>query len=274
MPHFLYMFLLFFCPLLSFAQERLQEAEDSYSNMQYKRAATLLIEVADSIEKSGGTPSSDIYYNLGNAYYRQQQYTEATLFYLRALRIRPDFEHAKVNLRHAQLHLGLQEIEHDEMFFVKWFKMFINAYSVEQWTAFSFLFLILSFVAIAVYFLPIRIFARKIGFSVAVFTMLSTTFCIVNASIQRYRYHHNTQAVIFAPETRMLTSPSPHSKEISKLREGQIITVLNDDSAKGWVHVCIAGTTTKGWMTDNGYKRVIDTHSPPSGKSTMKKARR
>ena len=185
MPHFLYLFLLFFCPLLSFAQERLQEAEDSYSNMQYKRAATLLIEVADSIEKSGGTPSSDIYYNLGNAYYRQQQYTEATLFYLRALRIRPDFEHAKVNLRHAQLHLGLQEIEHDEMFFVKWFKMFINAYSVEQWTAFSFLFLILSFVAIAVYFLPIRIFARKIGFSVAVFAMLSTTFCIVNASIQR-----------------------------------------------------------------------------------------
>lgn len=258
MRHILYFSLLLLCPFLSFAQERLQEAETAYSNMQYKRAATLLTEVADSIENAGGTPSADVFYNIGNAYYRQQRFAEATLYYLRALRVHPNFEHATENLRHAQLHMGFQEIEQGDMFFVRWFRMFINGYSVERWTAFSILFLVLSFVGAAVYFLPLRIAVRKIGFSAALFAVLLMTFCIASAAMQRYRYHHNRQAVIFVPEARILTSPSPHSKVVSTLREGQIVVLLNDDAAKGWVHVSIPGSVTEGWMVDKGYKMVID----------------
>ena len=257
MRHILIFTLLFLCPFLSIADERVQKAEEAYSSMQYNAATTLLSQVADSLQQIGETPSADIYYNLGNAHYRQQQYTEASLNYLRALRIRPGFTHAHDNLQKAQLHMGLQDIESDEMFFIQWFRMLVNAYGVEGWTAFSIFFLLLGFLALAVYVLPQRIALRKAGFTVFVIALFGMAFCIVNASIQRYRYNHNMQAIISSPEVKVLTSPSPNSKEVITLREGQIFTILNDESEKNWIHISIPGTETEGWMTKKGFIKVV-----------------
>lgn len=259
MRHTLFLILVLVFPFAASADSRLQKAEDAYSTMQYATAAHILTQVADSLEQAGVTPAADVYYNLGNAHYRQQQYAEASLSYLRALRILPGFEHAAANLQKAQLHLGLQSIENDEMFFVLWFRMLVNAYGVEGWTAFSMAFLLITFVALAGYVLPKRISYRKAGFGMALLALLAAIFSIACAATQRYRYHHNTQAVIFSSEAKVYTSPTPNSKAVTTLREGQIVLVLNDTAEKGWQQIKLPGTDTEGWITAKGFKRVATT---------------
>ena len=70
-----------------------QEADSAYMNDDFIKAAKLYEEIA----ANEGT-SSNLFYNLGNAYYRQGKLGLAILNYERALRLDPSNKDARTNL--------------------------------------------------------------------------------------------------------------------------------------------------------------------------------
>lgn len=70
-----------------------QEADSAYMRDDFAEATRLYLQIAET----EGT-SSDLYYNLGNCYYRQKQPGKAILYYERALRLDPSNEDARANL--------------------------------------------------------------------------------------------------------------------------------------------------------------------------------
>ncbi|HNX55205.1 MAG TPA: tetratricopeptide repeat protein, partial [Prolixibacteraceae bacterium] len=125
-----------------FAQaELLQKANDAYTKQQYKQA----IEDYNQILKTN-LESPEVYFNLGNAYYKTGQYTLAILNYERAKLLAPDDEDITFNLQVTNQKVvdSIQELP--GLFVVRWWNSIINSQTTDTWAIFS----IISFIAFLV----------------------------------------------------------------------------------------------------------------------------
>lgn len=117
------------------------EANTAYQQGQYDQAISLGEEIL-----KGGIVSANVYYNLGNAYFKKQILGKAMVNYLRVLQIEPHHKDAKINLRLVKELLGHvddKKMTHERTFLRRIFHT-INGYSydtLKKITAFFFIFL-------------------------------------------------------------------------------------------------------------------------------------
>lgn len=108
--------LLFIFLTTLFAQANANYAEGNYTEAveQYK-------------EVLAEQPSAEVYYNLGNAYFKQGELSQSILAYERALRLKPTMKDAKHNLQFAQTRI-VDNIEDTQSFFLSsWLKTVRNS---------------------------------------------------------------------------------------------------------------------------------------------------
>ena len=141
----IYSILFFFClTAVVWGQELLNQANQSYSREDYKKAAELYEK---ALQDEG--ISSDLYYNLGNAYYKDKQYAKAILNYERALLLSPGNEDARFNLNMANSHIT-DKIEPVGSFFLTvWIHSLINTLSSNSWAILGIISFLLFIVGIA-----------------------------------------------------------------------------------------------------------------------------
>ena len=77
-----------------------EQASVSYEQKDYAQSLIHYIKIEDL-----GLYSSDLYYNIGNCYYKLKQNAEAVLYYEKALKLNPADEDALFNLKLVQLQL-------------------------------------------------------------------------------------------------------------------------------------------------------------------------
>ena len=96
-------------------QQLMQRGNDAYAKGDFVAAAQAYNAVLDA-----GYESADLYYNLGNVYYRQEEYGLSILNYERALRLKPNFRDAKQNLDLADSKTEDQIAALPEIFLAQW----------------------------------------------------------------------------------------------------------------------------------------------------------
>lgn len=261
MRHILTSLLLLFLPLTlpASVNNMIAQADSALHAERYEASGMLYSAAIDSLEAAGQTPASDIFYNYGNACYRQNLYPAAVLAYLRALRVNPANADAAKNLEIVRSRLTDHFNPTTELFFIAWMKATIASGSVEKWTFLAACCGVLCFIFLAVYLYGRRMAVRKTGFTLALLNMLCIVLALTFACIQRHRYYNNHQAVMFEAETRMYASPTVNSKQILTLHEGCTVILNDDDVTKGWMHITLPDGR-EGWMQDKGYHRVVEKH--------------
>jgi tetratricopeptide (TPR) repeat protein len=98
-------FCILFSLLFTLASKANEPLLDSAKTNYDKRAFKLAIEQYESI-KAKGLTSSDLYYNLGNAYFRNGQLGFSILNFEKAIKSNPSHENAKFNLELANTKLA------------------------------------------------------------------------------------------------------------------------------------------------------------------------
>ena len=117
--------------LLIFLTSLFAEANAQYADGNYTEAA---IQYEQIIAEQ---PAAEVYYNLGNAYFKQGELAQAILAYERALRLQPSFDDAKHNLLYAQAQI-IDNIENTQSFFLSnWIEALRNTLSQRTWTIVS-----------------------------------------------------------------------------------------------------------------------------------------
>ena len=104
------------------------EADSAYINNDFTNAA----ELYESILKNKGE-SADIYYNLGNSYYKMNNIAKAVLNYERALLLNPGNNDIRFNLELARSKTVDKVTLPSEMFFITWIQSLINSMSEKGW---------------------------------------------------------------------------------------------------------------------------------------------
>ena len=118
--------------------------------------------------------SAEVYYNLGNAYYRTDNITKAVLNYERAHLLSPGDEDISFNLQFARSKTIDKITPESEMFFVTWWKALVNFTSVDCWAKTGIIAIIMALVLVLVYLFGSHIVLRKIGFFGGIFSIFSS----------------------------------------------------------------------------------------------------
>ena len=216
------------------------EADSAYVRGEYQQA----IIHYEALLKQGA--SADLYYNLGNAYYRTENITRAVLNYERALLLAPGDRDIRFNLQMARSKTVDKITPEQEMFFVTWYHSLVNLASVDGWARMALLSLALAIVLALLYLFSERIWLRKIGFFGALFALVLFVLSNVFAHQQKDLLVNRRGAIVTASAVTVKSTPAKQGTDLFILHEGTKVTIT-DASMKEWKGVRLADGK-EGWI--------------------------
>ena len=223
------------------AQTLTEQANNAYSEGDYTKAEQLYKEL---IEQSTGE-SPEVYYNLGNTYYRLNKTVSAILYYERALLFDPGNKDILFNLEIAKLKTVDRIESVDEFFLTKWINSLRDNYSTAQWSTTALISFLLLVACLFLFFFSRKIFLKKIGFFAGLTLVVVCIFSNIFAYQQKKKMLEGNTAIIFSPTTIIKSSPDASGNDLFILHGGTKIEIkskLGDwseietsDGNVGWI---------------------------------------
>jgi tetratricopeptide (TPR) repeat protein len=229
----------FLSPLMSYALTK-ADADSAYVRGEFQQA----IKDYEALLKQGA--SADLYYNLGNAYYRTENITYAVLNYERALLLSPSDRDIRFNLQMARSKTIDKITPEQEMFFVTWYRSLVNLASVDGWANTALLSLAFAIVLALFYLFSNRIWLRKVGFFGAFFALVIFVLSNIFAHQQKDLLIHRRGAIVTAPAITVKSTPAKQGTDLFILHEGTKVTIT-DASMKEWREIRLADGK-EGWI--------------------------
>lgn len=227
-------------PAAQTVDELWNKANTAYINGDFHTAADTYEEIL-----SRGVSSVKLYYNLANAYFKEDRLGKAILYYHRALRLAPGNDDIRYNLSVAEARTKDTIEDIPEFFFVTWVRDVRHMMGCTAWSLLSLALLACMLALFLVYLLAQRISLRKAGFYgtvvAALLFMLTTWF----AMGERREMLDDTSAVVMTASTAVKSSPDKSSTDLFVLHEGTVVTIA--DRLEGWCEIVIADGK-KGWV--------------------------
>lgn len=198
-----------------------------------------------SIEESG-QKSAKLYYNLGNAWFKQGNYPKAILNYERALRLDPSYSDARYNLEFTS-NFVQDKIEPVPEFILKsvarkvCYVMGSNAWAV--------IFLVLLAAALVMgllFLLGSSVGKRRAGFYCGIVLLLLSAGALSFSIWQKSDSVKTDTAIVMSPVSSVKSSPSSgSSKDLFVIHEGTKVTIL--DEVGSWKNIALADGR-QGWI--------------------------
>ena len=198
-----------------------------------------------SIEESG-QKSAKLYYNLGNAWFKQGNYPKAILNYERALRLDPSYSDARYNLEFTS-NFVQDKIEPVPEFILKsvarkvCYVMGSNAWAV--------IFLVLLAAALVMgllFLLGSSVGKRRVGFYCGIVLLLLSAGALSFSIWQKSDSVKTDTAIVMSPVSSVKSSPSSgSSKDLFVIHEGTKVTIL--DEVGTWRNISLADGR-QGWI--------------------------
>ena len=223
-------------------------ADQEYKRGNYPQA------IADYKSLLKKTPSAEVYYNLGNAYFRSDSIPQAILAYERAALINPGNSYIRFNLQFARGKTIDKVAEPDEMFFISWFRSAANLATVDGWATMVLFSAALLGCCILLYFFSSRILVRKVGFGCAIAFAILFVLSNIFALYQKNALTSKEGAIIMAPAANLKKTPIRSGADEAVLHEGTRVDIA-DRSIKGWLGVKLADGR-EGWIEENTVEEI------------------
>ncbi len=225
-----------------------QNADDEYNRGNFKQA------IADYEELLGDHRSADLYYNLGNAYYRADNLPRAIINYERALRLDPGNRDIRWNLEVANSKTIDKITPSPEFFLARWWKAVVYLFGVDGWAVVSIVSVLLALLLALVYLFGGRVGLRKTGFFGGVFFLLVFVLSNVFAYQQKSAIENHRGAVVVAPTVSVRTTPDANAQSSFVLHEGTKVDIT-DRQLKGWRGVKVADGRD-GWVQESALEEI------------------
>ena len=191
-----------------------------------------------------GYENSDLYYNLGNAYYRSNYIGQSIWAYMNALDITPRDKDIIYNLSVANARI-IDRIEMPESFILlRLYRLIKSYFTINEWFLFGSMLLMFQ----AIWFLGLRFGILKgkvpkmISFSL-IFIVIITHVIAIDSYSQKQRSH---TAVVIANGVDAYSGPFYGNNSIVfRVNEGSIADVSNNQ--KDWAEIILIDGK-KGWV--------------------------
>lgn len=226
-------------PAASYAVTK-QNADTEYRKGNYQQA------IKDYQELLQKGVSAELYYNLGNAYYRSDNITQAVLAYERAHMLSPGDKDINFNLQFARSKTIDKITPESEMFFVTWYHSLVNFTSVDNWATVAIVSIILVLALLLVYlFVPVM-WMKKAGFFGAFVFLVLFLLSNLFAYQQKEELENRKGAIVIAPSVSVKKIPVKSGADQFVIHEGTRVNITDksikewrgirlDDGREGWI---------------------------------------
>ena len=223
----------------AFPDTKLEDATKAEGDSAYiKDDYTTAIQIYESLLKNG--ESADVYYNLGNSYYKIGEIAKAVLNYERALLMKPGNSDIRANLEVARAKT-IDKVEPvPEVFFVSWTKALINSMSVDAWATWGIVSFILFIITLYFFIFSKQIMLKKVGFIAGIVFLIVMICSNLFASEQKERLVNRNEAIV------MRSTPSESGTSLFILHEGRKVSI-KDNSMKEWKEIRLEDGKV-GWV--------------------------
>ena len=233
----------------------LQQADSAYSADNYLLAESLYL---DALKREGS--SSELFYNIGNVYYRQGNLGKAIVNYERALKLDPTNKDARANLEFVNSKITDKQIDNGSYMDSLWQGM-VGMFRADTWAILSLVLFAIFLGAIATYIFSSAIVVMKASFfGGLVVCALTITSTIVSFSAAK-RVNSNNYAIILSPSSQLSTSPREARSQTEQaflLHEGTKVEVIDSIANPGegmWYEVLV-GHGERAWVKASEVERI------------------
>ncbi|MDP6685152.1 MAG: tetratricopeptide repeat protein [Candidatus Marinimicrobia bacterium] len=189
--------------------------------------------------------NGDLYYNLGNSYYRSGNYGHSIWAYEKAVELNPLDGDAKFNLALVNTHVKDRIHVPETFFLLKWYRFIKSSLTFSQLLSISALFVLLS----SIYYLVIKFI--RIDFSWVPFQIFLFSAMILHGILldKYWDISEKNQAIITDYEVEAFSGPFVRSDAVLfKIHEGIKVSVDHDQG--DWVEISLMDGK-KGWIKTN-----------------------
>lgn len=252
MTRHLLTFLLLWFSLLTFAQNEtlFNSGTEAYNQGDYNKAIDNYLKILEN-----GQHSAELYYNLGNSYYKLNQIAPSIYYYEKALLLKPNDAEIKNNLGYAQ-NMTLDAISTiPKTGLAKIYQSVVGVLSFDQWGYIAVVCMILFVLLyIAFYYLKYATQKRVAFISGMLFLVFAVTAAVI-AFISYGDFKRDRPAIVFSDEVVVKSEPNERSQEVFRLHEGTKLNVLEEFN--DWKKIRISDGQI-GWLVAENIKLLKD----------------
>lgn len=222
------------------------EANQQYADGNYAEAAMQYEQILTEQK------DAEVYYNLGNAYFKQGELAQAILSYERCLRLNPRHSDARHNLLFAENRVT-DRIEDTQTFFVATLMTRLrNQLSEPTWVLLG---IVLFFVVIAGVFgflLGKNSGIRRVSFFVGLAALVLSISALCNGASLHHRDTAREEAIITQGIVNAKSSPDRSGTDLFTLHEGTKVTI--HEVIGDWANVHVGNYV--GWIKLSNLERI------------------
>lgn len=239
--------LLFFGSFLM-AQPSFEAANQAYEKGNYNFA----IEQYEGV-LSTGQHAAELYYNLGNAYFKTGNLGKAILNYERTRSLAPRDAQARDNLAIAQARTIdiIQPLP--DFFLTRWWRGLQQSLSAGLWSGLSILMLWLAVGGFSIWLLQTDREQKKRGFLGGMVCLLLFGITFALAAQRNSAQQNSKQAIVLAKETALKDAADEDSPDILTLHEGTKVGLV--DQIGEW-HKVRLPNGEQGWLVEGSFEEI------------------
>lgn len=258
MKKILIIVVLAFQALSTLALSNVELGDSAYAKSAYTEA---LDHYNTALQKEGS--SSNLYYNIGNTYYRLGDLGHAVINYERALNVDPSNADARTNLEFVKTKIQ-DKPEDDSTFLSNVHRKIVAMHSPDAWAWIAFALFVVVIGAIAVYLFTTNINVRKAGFFGSIIVAFVFIYVLSIAKTSADAVNDHEQAVVVVPTTNLRSMPQTAQSKTDKvvpIHEGTKLIIVDslatpdDPATMMWYDVKI-NNTTRAWVSSADVERI------------------
>jgi len=220
----------------------------AYTSGNYKEAIDLYKSVV-----SQGLESPELFYNLGNSYFKLNDLPHAILWYERAKHLDPGNEDVSFNLSVANSMITDKIEPLPEFFLKRWLKAVTDLFSMDAWAVAGIACLVLALFLFTLYIASRVLLMRKLGFWGGFSTLILSIIFLVFAWTSYHSLKSDQSAIITTPTVTVKSSPDEKSTDIFVIHEGCKIQLI--DHIANWDEIRIVNGSV-GWVEQGNFEKI------------------
>lgn len=232
------------------------QADSAYLADNYRLAEELYVKAL----QAGGS-SSILFYNLGNAYYRQGNLGKSIVNYERALKLDPTNADARANLDFVNSKITDKQIIDNGSYMQSIWEGTVGFFRADTWAVIALVLFAIFLGAVAVYIFSSAVTVKKAGFFGGLVVFVLTVGAVIISFAAANRVNSNNYAIILPPASQLSTSPREarsNAEQAFLLHEGTKVEIIDSIANPGegmWYEVMV-GRGERAWVKAADVERI------------------
>jgi len=228
-------------------QELTDSALNCYKNGEYEQAINIYNNLYDS-----GYSSSELFYNLGNCYFKTNDIANSIYFYEKAKNLAPNDKDIVHNLKIANSRIKNKVEILPQPFYLVLFETISNIMTSNSWAICGIICFILTLLLIFIFLFSNKSLIKKFCFYIAVFTLIFSLYSIITSKYIAENIVNSNFGIVFS-SVMVKSSPNEEGTNLFEIDKGLKVEIK--DSLNSWKQIKLSDGK-EGWIVGDGVKEL------------------